>query len=351
MDVPEDGMQPARRGRHASILDVASLAGVSPSTVSRSLRGHSSVSAETRKRVAEAARELSYAVSPFGSGLASGRTMTIGVIVPSVTRWFYSNAVAGVYDVLRDAGYDVLIYHLGDAEARDRFFGRMPFARRVDAVVALALPLDEEHTLALRALDLPIVTVGALLSGVSCVRIDDREAGRLATRHLIHQGHEEIVMIADGGDRLFGFFTSAARRAGYREAMVAAGLEPRDDLYVTGANGIEGGAQIMSELLTCPRLPTAVVAEYDELAIGAMRVLRRSSIPVPARISLVGIDDHEMASVVGLTTIAQPVQEQGAAAARLLLDTLDGQRTEPVDVVLPTHLVIRESTGPPFTRS
>ena len=105
----------------------------------------------------------------------------------------------------------------------------------------------------------------------------------------------------------------------------------------------------MDELLAGPRLPTAIVAEYDELAIGALRSLRRAGIPVPGRISVVGIDDHEMSSVVELTTVRQPVQEEGATAAQLLLDTLGERLPGPTDVVLPTRLVVRGSTGSPRT--
>jgi LacI family transcriptional regulator, repressor for deo operon, udp, cdd, tsx, nupC, and nupG len=351
-DLPPAG---TRRPRRASILDVAALAGVSASTVSRSLRGHPSISATTRRRVLEAARELSYSASPQASGLASGRTRSIGVVVPFAMRWFFASIIVGAYDVLHEAGYDVLLYHLGDTEARDRFFERMPLARRVDAVLTLALPLTEEHTLALRALDMPLVTVGSPLPGVPCVRIDDAAATRTAVHHLLHQGHQDIVMIAGVEDeRDFGFATSRLRRAGYRQAMESAALGRRVDVVSARAYGIEGGAEAMAELMDRPALPTAVVAEYDELAIGAMRTLRRASIPVPARLSVVGVDDHEMASVVDLTTVAQPVREQGAVAARLLLDAVDGggvDRTGRPEVVLPTRLVVRGSTAAPFTRS
>ncbi len=343
------GPAPARRSRHASIVDVAALAGVSAATVSRSLRGHSNVSPATRQRVVEAARELSYVISPQASGLASGRTGTIGIVVPFITRWFFANVVAGASTALREAGYDVLLHHLGSATARDRFFERMPLARRVDAVLTLSLPLAEEHTLALRALDMPLVTVGARMPGLTCVRIDDVGAASSAVYHLLHQGHEKIVMIAGfDDDHDFGFASSADRRHGFRSALASAGLDTGEQsVVVASAYGIEGGARAMNELLVGPRLPTAVVAEYDELAIGAMRSLRRAGIPVPGRISVVGIDDHEMSSVVELTTVGQPVQEQGATAARLLIDTLGELPPDPVDVVLPTQLVVRGSTGSP----
>jgi LacI family transcriptional regulator, repressor for deo operon, udp, cdd, tsx, nupC, and nupG len=342
----------ARRSRHASIVDVAALAGVSAATVSRSLRGHSNVSAATRQRVIEAARELSYVISPQASGLASGKTGTIGVVVPFVTRWFFANAVAGASDVLRDAGYDLLLHHLGSASARDRFFERMPLARRVDAVLTVSLPLSEEHTLALRALEMPLVTVGAAMSGLSSVRVDDVAAASSAVYHLLHQGHEKIVMIAGfDDDSDFGFASSRDRQRGFRQAMESGGLPVgAQDIVVAGAYGIEGGAQAMTDLLAGPRLPTAIVAEYDELAIGALRTLRRAGIGVPERISVVGIDDHEMSSVVELTTVAQPVREEGATAAQLLLDTVHGQLPTPVDEVLPTRLVVRGSTGSPVVQ-
>jgi DNA-binding LacI/PurR family transcriptional regulator len=274
-------------------------------------------------------------------------------VVPFVTRWFFVNVVAGAYEILHEAGYDVLLYHLGTGEARDRFFERMPLARRVDAVLTLTLPLTEEHTLALRALDMPLVTLGAVLPGVPCVRIDDVAAVRTAVHHLLHQGHEQIVMITGVDDEHgFGFASSYRRREGYQQAMSAAGLGGQVDMVSADAYGIEGGARAMAALMDRPTLPTAVVAEYDELAIGAMRTLRRASIAVPGRLSVVGVDDHEMASVVDLTTVAQPVQEQGAVAARLLLDTLgEVEGSGSAEVVLPTRLVVRGSTGTPFTRS
>lgn len=340
------------RSRHASILDVAALAGVSAATVSRSLRGRGSVSPATRQRVLDAARELSYSASPHASGLASGRTSTVGVVVPFVTRWYFANAVAGAADALAEAGYDVLLYHLPDVAARDRFFERMPLARRVDAVLTLAMPLSEEHTLALRALDMPFVTLGARLPGVPSVRIDDAAAMRTAVHHLLHQGHEQIAMIAGvQDDRDFGFASSVKRRAGYQQALLAAGLVPRPDLHVAGVFGIEGGARAMAELMAGPTLPTAVVAEYDELAIGALRTLRKASVAVPGRVSIIGMDDHEMSSVMDLTTVAQPVKELGTRAARLLVELLEGSRVGDVDIVVPTQLVVRASTGAPFVRT
>jgi LacI family transcriptional regulator, repressor for deo operon, udp, cdd, tsx, nupC, and nupG len=164
---------------------------------------------------------------------------------------------------------------------------------------------------------------------------------------LLHQGHELIAMISAMGDE-FGFFASQQRLAGYRQALTAAGVEVREDMLVAATYGIDGGAEAMEQLLSGDVLPTSVFAEYDELAIGAMRTLSRAGISVPGQVSVVGFDDHEMAAVVDLTTVAQPVYEQGTVAAGLLLDALSGE--EPQSVVMPTRLLIRGSTGPPAPR-
>ena len=338
----------AQPGR-ASILDVAALARVSPATVSRSLRGRGKVSAQTRQRVLDAARELSYVVSPHASGLASGRTRSVAVVVPFITRWFFGTVVSGVTDMLRGSGYDVVLHHLGSASQRDRFFETMPLARRVDGILSLSMPLGEEHTLALRALGLPLVTVGSPVPGCPSVRIDEVAAARTAVNHLIHQGHERIGFLAGTPDDPgFGFVSSADRERGYREALETAGL-PVDPAYrVAGGYGVDGGTAAMAELLSRPKLPTAVFAEYDELAMGALWALRRAALPVPEAMSVVGIDDHQLAAVMDLTTVAQDAHRQGAIAAELLLGALDEPEDPPVDeLVVPTRLVLRGTTAPP----
>ncbi|WP_205708893.1 substrate-binding domain-containing protein [Kineococcus siccus] len=336
-----------------SIYDVAALAGVSAATVSRSLGGKSKVAPETRQRVLDAAQLLSYVASPQASGLASGRTRAIGVVVPFVTRWFFSELISGVTDVLRDSGYDVVLYHLGSARDRDSFFSRMPLARRVDGVLTCSMPLTDEHTLALRALDLPYVSIGSPMPGRASVGIDEVAAVGAAVNHLVHLGHTRIGYLAgEPDDADFGFISAPQRRRGFELAVAAAGLEVDPRLQASGRYGTRGGASAMASLLAGPVLPTAVVAEYDELALGALLTLRRAGLDVPGDLSVVGVDDHEMAEVVDLSTVGQDVHEQGVTGARLLLQQLDGApagdggAAEAVHV-LATRLVLRGSTAPP----
>lgn len=332
-----------------SIIDVAQRAGVSAATVSRSLRGLPKVSAETRQRVLDAARELSYVPGGSARGGSPGRHL-IAIIVPYINRWFFSTVTAGATEVLRAHGHDVLLYELGTAEVRDHFFERMPFDRLVDGILSLAMPLTPAHTLALRALGTPLASVGIPVPGWPSVGIDEVDAARKAVNHLIHLRHERIGFLADASaDPAFHFVPSSARRRGYEQALHDAGLEMSDDLVAWGGSGLEGGAAAMSELLSRPVLPTAVFAEYDELAIGAMWTLRRAGLRVPGDISVVGIDGHEMAKTLDLTTVEQNVRKQGEIAAMLLLELLS--RGEPAagegePVTVPTRLVLRSTTAP-----
>ncbi len=268
-----------------NLQDVAERAGVSAATASRSLRGLAKVSPDTRQRVIEAARELSYTTAlQAAPEFAPGPRKTVAVIVPFITRWFFTTVTAAAVDHLREHGYDVLLYHLGSAGVRDDFFSRMPLAGRVDGILVLSAPLNEEHTLALRALDIPFVTVGTTVPGVPAVGIDAVAAARQAVNHLIHLRHRRIgLIVGEADDPRFEFESSAERRRGCEEALQAAGLTLPEELVATGPHGLEGGAEAMTALLSRPVLPTAVFAEYDELAIGALWALRRAGLSVPRR--------------------------------------------------------------------
>jgi DNA-binding LacI/PurR family transcriptional regulator len=243
-----------------------------------------------------------------------------------------------------------MLYHLGSADVRDQFFERVPLDARVVGILTLSMPLTEEHTLALRALDLPMVSVGTQVPGSPSVGIDEAAAATSAINHLLHLRHERIGLISGtADDARFGFVSSAARRRGAERALAAAGrpLDPR--LVADGSHGLEGGAAAMAKLLSRSTLPTAVFAESDELAIGALWALRRAGLAVPEDMSIIGVDDHEMAAMLDLTTIAQSVPEQGEVAAELLIQLLDGTAGDDVcePVILPTRLVLRASTAPP----
>ncbi|EOD65396.1 LacI family DNA-binding transcriptional regulator [Amycolatopsis vancoresmycina] len=328
-----------------SIRDVAKQAQVSTATASRALRGLPAVTAETRARVERVAAELGYVIPFNASSLASGRTNSVGIVVPFVSRWFFGTVVAGAETVLREAGLDLVVYGVPGAPSRERFFAELPVRRRVDAVLVLCLPLTRCEADALLALRIPVVLVGSTADGISSVRIDDVASSARAVRHLVELGHRRIGLLGESDPPPHGFTTPGLRRNGYLRVLAEAGIEPDPDLEVAGRFTATEGEAAMARLLARRNPPSAVFAMSDEMAFGALQALRRARVDVPGGMSVIGFDDHELAAALDLSTIAQPVFAQGERAAGLLLDQLRRQ-APPADVVLPTELVRRGTTGP-----
>jgi DNA-binding LacI/PurR family transcriptional regulator len=325
------------------------------------------VSAATRERVLAAAAELDYTVSPLASGLVTGRIRAIGVVLPYAGRWFFAEVLRGIEEVLRERGYDLVLYVLADERRREDFFATLPLRRRVDGVIVVALPLDSREVAALRSLGVPLAGVGEPLVGTHTERVDDVAAARLAVQHLVNLGHRRIGCIGGDASGSGRFNTPGWRTQGYREALALAGIEVRPGWERDGSFTAVGGELAMTALLSQPGgAPTAVFCQSDEMAFGALRALRRSGLRCPQDISVVGLDDHELARAFDLTTVSQPVARQGAAAARWLLHRLDppagapgepGESGAPEEDAAPgeseasryheVRLVLRQTTGPP----
>jgi DNA-binding LacI/PurR family transcriptional regulator len=333
------------------IKDVAREVEMSTATVSRALRGLPGVSEETRTLVSDAARRLGYVPSPGAVGLVSGRTKTVAVIVPHVTRWFFAAVVQGAEEVLSERGYDLLLYNLGGApSARHRVFGTSLLTKRVDAVLVLSLTPTPEELRRLERLGRPVTIVGADAPGWSTVRIDDVGAARTATQHLIDLGHQRIGYVGGAIEGVLEFTTPAARLTGFRETLRANGLPDDPSLELDGKFTLSGGIEAGHVLLARPDPPTAVFAASDEMAIGVLGAARSQGARVPEDLSVIGIDDHELAGFFELTTVGQTAQEQGRIAAHQVLDALDRQQTggwTPEQVIVPTRLLVRGSTAAP----
>jgi LacI family transcriptional regulator, repressor for deo operon, udp, cdd, tsx, nupC, and nupG len=328
----------------ASIEDVARLAGVSIATVSRSLRGLPDVAASTRDRVLAAARQLDYVASPFAARLASGRTATVGVVVPFVNRWYSVEVLGAVEAVLHDAGFDLLLYNLGDPAGRDRFFTEMPVRKRVDALVVASLVLSDFETEVLHALGVPVGVLGVEHSEFHSTRIDDAHGASVAVGHLLELGHRRIGLIAGETADPMRFTPPHHRRRGYIETLNAAGIEYERGLEALGYFTVDGGDAATAELMSRPDRPTALFAEADEMAYGALRAIRRAGLKVPDDIAVIGFDDHVMAELFDLSTIRQPVVEQAAELMNRLLAVMSVTDAAPEVHVLPTELIVRGTT-------
>jgi DNA-binding LacI/PurR family transcriptional regulator len=335
----------------AGINDVAQLAGVSTATVSRALSGNGHVSAATSERVHAAALELGYVVSSNASGLATGRTRNVGIVIPFLNRWYYGAVLEGAEGALLRQGYDLTLYNLGGGEEQRRsVFEHFLLRKRVDAVIAIALELTHNEVTRLIDLRKPLVGVGGPLAGVHTLSLDDIAVARLATDHLLSLGHRSIAHI--GGDREseMDFHVPTKRRVGYPEALAAAGITADPELFHAADFTIQGGYAAGKQLLGNPRKrPTAVFAASDEMAIGAILAARDLGLNVPGDVSVIGVDDHELAEFFGLSTVAQFPALQGRLAVDIIMAQLgtDVVRPSEANTPLQFELIVRSSTARP----
>jgi LacI family repressor for deo operon, udp, cdd, tsx, nupC, and nupG len=333
------------------INEVAELAGVSTATVSRALSGNGHVSAATRERVHVAAAELGYVVSSNASSLATGRTKNVGVVIPFLNRWFYASVVEGAEQALLSHGYDLTLYNLsGGGEERRSVFEHFLLRKRVDAVIAISLELTANEVSRLLALDKPIVGIGGPLPGVRTLSVDDVAVARLATEHLLSLGHRSIAHIGGNKALELDFHLPTNRRIGYETALEAVGIPIDPELFQAADFTMQGGYNAAKQLFGNPRRrPTAIFAASDEMAIGAMLAARDMGLGVPGDVSIMGIDDHELAEFFGLSTVAQYPDEQGRKAVEILMDQLHPGRRERGSLNTPLNfdLIVRSSTAKP----
>jgi DNA-binding LacI/PurR family transcriptional regulator len=330
----------------ATLEEVARRAEVSTATASRALSGRGRLSDATRARVRAAAAELGYVVSATASGLATGRTRSIGVLVPLLDRWFFSNVLDGIATCLSARGYDITLYNVTDEPAQRRDLFQTSLRRgRVDAVIVLSVDVDEREVDELEALGLPLVGLGAPSPRLPSLRVDDAAVARLATTHLLDLGHREIAHIGQSRGDDAGFDVPTLRRRGFEAALEDAGIRPAG--FVTTDFTIDDGyraARSQLEAADGGQRPTAIFAASDELAFGALFAARDAGLDVPRDVSVIGVDGHELSGFFGLTTIEQFPHAQGERAAEAALAALGEEVAAPA-ASLPFELVVRTSTA------
>lgn len=337
-----------RRTSHAATIeDVARVAGVSVATVSRALRGLPNVAESTRQRVLEVAAELDYSANPQASGLASGRTSTIGLLTPLFDTYYASRVMTGVEDELAGAGVDLLIRAADTPERRAAVTGDMrSLAARVDGLITVDYFGGPEGNRAMLSAGVPVVTIGEAVDGASSFVIDNVAAAMTACGHLLELGHRRIALMTGRIRPGHGSAVPHLRRQGYVRVLADEGIEPDPVLEVDGGFSIGGGVAAMSRLLRLEDPPTAVFVLSDEMALGALHELGRRRLRPGADVSVVGFDDHQAAEVVGLTTMAQPMTGMGRSAVVEILRRVTTPDAVPVEQAVDVSLVVRSSTGP-----
>jgi DNA-binding LacI/PurR family transcriptional regulator len=342
---PPDADSSAQQ-RRLQMADIARLAGVSTSTVSRALAGSKLISEETRVRIMELARSLKYNINIGAQNLRMKQNRTVGVVVPydSATRQhlsdpFFLSMLGSLADALTEQGFDMLVSRV-DAEELDA--AAAPFdTGRVIGIVLIGQWRHHEQLNQLAARHVPIVVWGAQLpQQLYCtVGGDNVAGGELAGAHLIAQGRKNIAFFGD-----INLPEVGQRYAGLCKALTAAGIGVDPRLQVSVSFLPEGGREAVQELLRRDVPFDAVFAGSDLMAMTAINTLRQLGMDVPGRVAVVGYDDIELASYFHppLSTVQQPIREAGRALVASLLELTEGRPAPSLQ--LPTQLIVRASS-------
>ena len=325
--------------------DVAARVGVSTASVSLVLRGAPGPSAETRRRVLEAAAELGYRADRTASMLARRRRHLLGVML-DIRNPFHAELVEEIQAEADGVGYEVVLSTLTRHRDEDRAVETL-LDFRCEAVLLLGPDMADDRLGALTA-QVPVVTIGRRVNDtrVDVVRSADHLGVAEAVTHLMDLGHRRIAFL-DGGRGA----VATARRRGYRDAMRRAGLTS-EILILPGDHTEEGGIRAGRLLTAAADRPTAVVASNDRLAVGLMDAFVRAGLGIPQALSIIGYDDSTLARLahIDLTSINQDAPAQAKFAVSAAVQRLDEGREQRVEMVLDPHLTVRGSTASPTSR-
>jgi LacI family transcriptional regulator len=332
-----------------NLEDIAKKAGVSRSTVSRVVNHDPDVNAQTRQRVMEVIEREGYEPNPNARALVTRRSQIIGVAVPQNMNVFFGDnsyfpmLLQGIAETLNRHGYAMLFWLSEDHEIRDEFARRVARHRQPDGLIITSVIANDplfHYLLRHKRRFVMVETPPEREDEVSFVTVDNVGASIEAVQHLISAGRKRIghltgqINIRDAYDRM----------EGYRLALQMANI-PLDERFIQYGNfGIQSGYEGMKRLL--PLKLDAVFCASDSIAIGALRALQEARLRVPQDVAVVGFDDLNVAtqSDPSLTTVRHHIQTVGSTAAKLLIDQIEGRLEHPHRVVLPTELVIRESS-------
>jgi LacI family transcriptional regulator len=326
----------------ATLYDVSRLSGVSSATVSRVFSGKVNVSEETRKRVVDAARELSYEPSHVARSLARRQINTLGAVFPEIASGFYADVLAGIDEVAAESGFDVLASFVGKRRNRADLVKTLLRQGRVDALLLLNLSNSEDLTPELMDQS-PIILLDREITGAQLpvVGMDNVGGAEAMIEHLFEQGHRRIAVVLGPSDN----FDSEQRLTGCRRAFSRLGLSLDERLILSGDFTMASGSRVAREFLDSKTpLPDAIFCFNDAMAIGVLNELQRQGLSVPGNIALGGFDNVDAAAHLSLTSVACPMRLMGQVAARWAVDLVT-RNERPTSHRLQVRLVVRNSSA------
>lgn len=334
----------------ATIKDVAKLAKVSISTVSLALNGSERVSADTLKRIQDAANSVGYSPNPLAQGLKAGRSRMIGMVLADLANPFYSQMLKQVENLLIDHQYLVVVASSRGNAKRERAILETLASQRVSGIILSSHITSPEDVAYLKSLKIPMVLVDHKVDGFAAdfVGCDNRMASAMLTERLIREGHTRIAHLAG----VEGLWTAEERNQGFRTTMAAFGLEVDESLILHGDYDGDIGYKQAMRMLVRPDKPTAVVAANNVMALGALQAMRDLGIKCPEEVSLTAIDDAPWSKVIEpkMTMVVQDVNEIAEMATRFLIDrtTPAGADIPPREHILVPQFVLGQSIASPM---
>lgn len=324
-----------------TIYDVAKRARVSTYTVSSVLNRSAYVSPELTKRVEDAVRELDYTINELARGLQTRKTRTVGMLIPDIANSFYARVVRGAEDVLKEAGYSLILGNTYNQREEESRYLTVFRAKQVDGFLLFVSPGDEAEVQALVKAKKPIVFVGRkpLTTVGDSVSADNTKGTRLAVQHLLAKGHQRIGLI--NGQQ--GLSSSIERVNGWKGALRKSGLPAPKELVVHGDWTAAAGFSATQQLLNVAQPPSALFTANLLMMVGSLRALQEQKIQCPQQVEVMSSDDSEWLDVFHprISTVAQPSYEMGTQAAQLLLKRIKAPNRRVEQVVLEPELMLR----------
>jgi LacI family transcriptional regulator len=335
----------------ATLREIADQLGVAVSTVSAVVNNRGYISPKMRARVQEALQRAHYRPDENARVLRMRESRTIGLIVPDLTNPFYARLMRGAEDYLASLGYGLFVADSRDDYQRQRGYLLSFSGRRTDGILLVPCRADDDQSRGIGHLigETPLVHVDRSPANATVCSVvpDDVRAGYEATQHLLELGHRRIGIICEPLSRPDG----ADRLAGYKKALRAKGVQLDRSLVRFGADTEDSGYWCATELLRLQHgRPTAVIVCNNLMTLGLLTAMRDAALACPRDVSIIGFDDFEWCPHLSppLSMVRVPAAELGSTAAKVLMKRIRGTgATEAERVLLPTELVIRESTSPP----
>nr|WP_236790546.1 LacI family DNA-binding transcriptional regulator [Amycolatopsis sp. GM8] len=336
---------PQQKTARPTQRDIAELAGVSITTVSHVVNGTRAVAPETKAAVLAAVEKTGYTGDAIARSLVTGGTRSIGVAISLLANPYFAALMQAVEREAASAGYTVLLADTHDTVATEQDTVRTLRSRRVEGLLLTPAPGDGPVINELVSLGVPVVLVDRLTTrtDVDQVGAENIQSTSALTEHLASLGHRRIGLVSGAP----GLSTSEERTLGYRLGLGRGGLSWSPELVVTGHSSKDGGAAALRELMELSEPPTGLVVANDAMMVGVLHEARRRGLRVGREFAVAGYDDAEWADLVDppLTTMAQPTEEIGRQAVRLLLARITNPDRPAETVRLPPHLMHRHSCG------